>query len=269
MLEQYESSLIGEKREVYGEMRVPRILSIVATLTRLCDDDRLSFARIGDGELTLMGGNAGCVYEKGCEGFAEIVSRMLSEERRHCMVGLSLPHFYNAPTVIKEVLDWLPMYSERVLKEKHLDNARLEAYGDATLTVARHHYDMPNGFWFAYYWHIVQLFNGKDVILVTGDDMLSCGENMQFLRHARSVDVLRVPSRDALQCRDDIRRELRIANGGGNKVVCLCCGPLASVMAWELSNEMRCLDMGHFPREFAEFEQGIEPTKNFNLFFCS
>jgi len=93
MLEEYENRLTGERYPIYGDMRLPQIISIVKTLTRLWNDRRLSFARIGDGELTLMGGNAGCVYEKGGDGFAEMVARMLTERNARCMVGLSLPHY--------------------------------------------------------------------------------------------------------------------------------------------------------------------------------
>jgi len=77
------------------------------------------------------------------------------------------------------------------------------------------------------------------VTLVIGSERSLCERNME---DAKSVTYVGAPRRDAYDEIDRIEADIRKA---GNKIVILCVGCTATVLAWRLSGEHQALDLGH------------------------
>lgn len=247
----------------------PTVRNIRQTLDALLLNEDMSLARFGDGELTLINGGS-CYYQSPSIGTRRRLADALLRKHPKCLVGVNRAHFYYTSVTLPRLEKW---YSEvgfgrSAMEHVHLLNRSEEGtervFMAAEVTCARHTYRMGRPFFTEFFTRWERVFEDKDVILVTGRGDLPKG----VFYKARSLRILPVHPRDAMDAYHVPRQQLLDANGDGHYVVALCCGPLASCLAWDLSDRMRCLDIGHLPDDYESFKFSTDAENEFGEFYC-
>ena len=247
----------------------PTVRNIRQTLDTLLENEDVSLARFGDGEMTLMNGGC-CYYQRPSFGACRRLSEALFRKSPKCLIGLNRAHYYYTAVTLPRLEKW---YSEvgfgvSVRRHVHLlhkrDDAPNSVFMAAEVTCARHTYRMGRPFFTEFFARWERVFEGKDVILVTGRGDLPKG----VFCKAKSLRILPVHPRDAMDAYHVPRQQLLDANCDGRAVVALCCGPLASCLACDLSDKMRCLDIGHLPDDYDSFKFNTNAEDEFGAFYC-
>lgn len=199
-----------------------RILSEAATIFR-CRTQ--SIARFGDGELRLaVGGSA--ISQRADKRLANELRTILCNKVPGLLVGL--PNFWKTPRQ-----DVWSKYRKGKFAPLYMSGAEY-ASSFITRPDSAPWIDTPE------YWAVVgTLWEGKDVVLITGDQKSLTPEMMQ---DAASVRAISAPPRDAYSEVDRIEREV----GKHAGVVVLCLGATATVLAYRLHKRgVHALDLGH------------------------
>jgi len=240
-------------REELGDVGgLPEILDFADSVIELSGDDSVSVARLGDGELGLATGAT--VPNNGCQAadpeLREALQRVLRCDNPKCRVALPKSFFFRDPTCTSEEVDsfvrdaFAPQYKAGDYGKYIVRGYR---YLDASMSVVRRHYpDLGRRVYDAYYAIVRGMLHGRDVMVVSGDSRFLEYENSLLGDSgARSVLPLVVPQRDAWGLYKAIKKRIMDLNESGDRLVLLGCGPTATVLAYELSDRMRCLDVGH------------------------
>lgn len=238
------------RKEFQEEPNTPHILNPWESVMLLANDSRKSLARLADGELALATGvgvpNMG--YQPADPALQYRLLEVLSCDRANCAVALpkwmlfwSLLQPVNADRfVIKE-------FAPKCLQGKYFEFFKSDyLYLDSCLSVPCAHYGhLGHEFLSEYYTGIKKLFMNRDVLLVTGDDRYKTMQHKLLDETVRSLDVITVPQENAWSSYDDIIKETWSRNKEGDKLVVACCGPAATILAYDLSPYMQVLDLGH------------------------
>jgi len=239
-------------RDGFESSVLPNILNPVDTVLFLLSHPDMSISRLADGEMCLASGigvpNSG--YQNSSSSIKEALAEVLTCSKPKCKIALPKVFFYRQLPNLSPNIDgfadscFIPQSREgdyfKYIKNEY-------KYGDACFGVIKQHYPMINARMAnAYYSLFKLLFKDKDVILVTGDNRcLEYDKNLLKDSNIKSFSMLKVPSYNAWDSYDAIKKSLLRLNSSGNKLICLSCGPTASVLAYDLSDCMRCLDLGH------------------------
>lgn len=243
----------------------PMILDFVDSLMALRSDASLSLARMGDGELALATGVG--VPNNGCQGASDslkdALQRVLRCDNPKCRVALPKAFFYSEPMSVSHEIERFVVDAFRpsFVSGDYAAYIRTDyAYLDASMSVVRRHYpDLGRRVYYAYYSLLKPILSGRDVIVVSGDSR--CFEYDRSLladSGVKSAAMLMVPRGGAWELYPHIKQRLLDINGTGSRLVLLACGPTASVLAYELADKMRCLDMGHIFSDYNLTFDGAE-----------
>lgn len=252
-LKDWQSFNCWSLRDGLGEgATVPEIMDFVDSILELADDDSLSVARIGDGEFGLASGvtvpNNGCQAADG--GLKEALLRVLRCDNPKCRVAIPKSFFYSEPMSVPQSIDdfvrdaFGPQYKSGDYGQYIVPGYK---YMDASMSVVCKHYpQLGRRVYVAYYSLVKKLLAGRDVIVLTGDSRFFEYEK-RLLDDAgvKSVLPLLTPQQNAWQYYDAMKKRLLGLNGSGDRLVLMACGPTATVLAYELADKMRCLDIGH------------------------
>lgn len=238
----------------------PKILDWKASWNLLMSGD-MSLSRIGDGEFMIASGSSDVVFQKRDAELADGICRALAEPNERCLVGVNRAIFYDGPSVT-------PSASRYWRAIRQSDGGRIAAmcalpqYVDAAMTIPRKQNSLtPEAEWIPFWRRIREWFGQMRILLVSGRS----DANLAFWRGFRDLDYIEAPSVDAWLHRDGLVREIR-SRGRGRTVV-MQIGPAATVLAWRLSREMRCFDLGHLSAEFAHWASGKTPVEGWKEFF--
>lgn len=234
---------------------VPAILDMVSTLNALLNDSSLSIARIADGELGLMTGvkipNSGRQHHS--KSLANSLKTVMQCDNERCRVALPKWFMYKVTPVMNPDASRFARDFATEVKKGHYFNYFKPGYTyfDACFSVPRAHFEKAgDAFFQAYYSLARRLFLDRDVILVTGDPRHAFLDHKLIHGTAKTITQLQVPQIDAWAYHDAIKKTLLDMNPQGSRDVVLCCGATATVLAYELSDKMRCLDIGHMPIDY-------------------
>ena len=231
---------------------VPEILDFVDSMLELHGNPSLSIARLGDGELGLATGvtvpNNGCQVAD--DSLKDALQRVLRCDNPACRIALPKSFFYREMSCVPpEIDDFVrDAFLPNLAAGGYLDYAVPGyKYLDASMTVVRKHYPaIHKRVYHDYYSLMADVLRGRDVILVTGDSRcLTADKGLLADAGVGSMMLLRVPQQNAWEHYDRIKQRIVDMNASGSRLVCLGCGPTATVLAYELADRMQCLDMGH------------------------
>lgn len=251
--------------DVQEHGKVPVILDFVDSVLELHDDASLSVARLGDGELGLATGatvpNNGCQAADGA--LQEALQRVLRCDNPKCRIALPKSFFYTEMSCVPHETEnfvheaFLPDLIKGDYLKYMIDGYK---YLDGSLSVVKKHYPSVNRrVYIEYYSLFADMLRGRDVLVVTGDTRcLAYEKNLLQYSGAGAVTILAVPQQGAWKYYDDIKRRVLDMNASGDRLVCLGCGPTATVLAYELSDKMRCLDVGHMFGDYNLAMEGAE-----------
>jgi len=188
-----------------------------------------SLARFGDGELKLALG-ASAKSQRQDQHLRNMLTRVLADTSGPCLPCIPRIADYRSP---KE--GFWRNYRDRRYVGLY---ARGGVYGSAFVTRpdSAPHIDQPD------YWErVIDLWRGRDVVLVRGSEKSLTAER---LAGAHAVREIVGPRQHAWSEAREIFRE--ISRDVAGRRVLLCLGATATALAWELAHEgVHAIDLGH------------------------
>jgi len=117
---------------------------------------------------------------------------------------------------------------------------------------------------------IKQIWYKRNIVFVEGENS-RLGVGNDLFDNAKSIRRILAPSKNAFDKYDEIVDNIR-KNVKKDDLIILALGPTASVLAFELSSEFQCLDLGHIDIEYEWFRMGVTtkvPVKNKHVNECN
>lgn len=211
----------------------PRVMSEWDTMEAAVNGS--SIARFGDGELRLCHGG---------KHIAQVASLALEDELKIILAHASddvnvLPCIPNANAPNGKPVMWGPT---RYSAPEYVELYKSGVYGSSFVTRP----DSAPWIDTDEYWNLTcKLCNGKDVILVIG----TRGGSITHLDNANSVEIIYGPERDAYAEVDKLEAQITERHGFWPRVVIICLGPAATILAWRLGKKgIHAVDVGHVGR---------------------
>ena len=215
-------------------LRYPKLYTPEETLDKIINNN-LSFSRIGDGEFNLCI-KEGNVFNKYDEKLAQkLINIIRAGSTDKCLVCLN--NYEPDPCLKRWFVYHGVLYLDRVL---NAINFKKDGYGDAYFLLSI----MKNGN-VQDVKRIKTLWGKKKVVFVCNNTSLVITDKLNIFENIVQKEFVYVPSHEAFSLYEDILQ--KITQFPKDYVIYLECGPLASVLAYELSAiGYRALDMGDF-----------------------
>jgi hypothetical protein len=252
--------------EFGNEDNIPTIIDFVDSLYTLCLEDDKTFVRFGDGELDIISGVSDTVRQMRDRALATRMQNVLMDTSGSVLLGLAKLHIYrecsNKDNV--DVRNWV-----KRSYVKHSKSGNFFRYFDPNYVYMDAHISAVHRMWHnravtSAFYDIIGRLISTDVILVWGGAHFDKYKHILPYDFAKSVCYFQVPSSNAWSMYDNIKSSLLEMNGDGHALCLLSCGPLAKVLAYELKDRMRSIDIGHMLADYAVFK-----GSNFNQKFFS
>ena len=255
---------VYEKLERF-QKRCPIIHDADETIDLLATSD-CSISRFGDGELFVAFNGISLPFQRHNDNLAENLRDILKYPTDKCVVGLPHPYFYKTDNLRKDC-EWYieNCFYDKMCGGKMMDGFNYDVhYYDTNFGIFYHHYDLSNEEVDRRFEKIKDIVRGKKIILVTGDRKIeNYGHNI-FTDADVDVKMVYSEPKDAFLKYSTLRKSVLDASDG--RLVVAICGPCATVLSYDLSNNygLRCLDMGHFAKEYNFFKSGLVPYSDSN-----
>lgn len=248
--------------------RLPKykVLSPLETIDLLKKDDKLSLVRFGDGELEINTNKGAPNYQKASPHLRKTLVKILNS-RNICVAvpeALSVDVLTPENCTHPQLRFWRTYVVLRSgLFRRILDRTR--TYGNTSVSrpYTHHRDDMVAVQVFS---QIRTLWTNKNVVVIEGE-LTRFGVGNDLLNDAASVKRIIGPAKNAFEKCDLIIEEARKQPEGTIFIVAL--GPAAKIIAYELSNQFKTLDLGHLDIEYEWYlrkmkEGGSVPNKYVN-----
>lgn len=251
------------------DIRRPKIFTPKETAKALVESN-LSFARFGDGEISLIEG-CSIPFQEYNKTLAKRLKEVLTTYEEGFAVGINYWYFnYNDLNSLdnqsrKFAIYAMPKYRKKLLKYINWEQQYLAA--DIADFGGNKDYD-------SYFDIFRKIWDKKKVLIICCKN--AC-ENLKFnlCDNASDIQYLFVPNRNSYSVYDDVIKEVR-AKYDKDTLICLAAGPAAKVWAYDLSNAnpgggggvYRTLDLGHLFKAYDWCKQGIEKTPENIIKFC-
>ena len=232
-------------------LRYPKLYTPEETLDKIISEN-LSFSRIGDGEFNLCI-KEGNVFNKYDEKLAQMLINITQTgSTNKCLICLN----NYEPKTLHRLKMWFVyhgvLYLDRIFNAIHF---KKDGYGDAyflfytVLDGNVQNIKRINTFW-----------ENKKVIFVCNDTSLVISDKLNIFKNTIQKEFVYVPSHNAFSLYKDILQ--KITQFPKDYVIYLECGPLASVLAYELSAiGYRALDMGNFYKRIVSINNSRNRNK--------
>lgn len=248
-----------DKREEFLE-RCPIVKDFDETVDMLLDSNR-SISRFGDGELFVAFNGMSLPFQSTNENLVYNLRGILKNPTDRCAVALPHPYFYKTDNLRGMCEKYINEFFMKNLKSGNmLDGICYNVdYYDTNFGIFYHHYDLSKDECLRRFDKIKRIFANRKILLVTGDRGIE-NYNYNIFNDANTeVEVLYTQSKNAFMKYSSVRKEV-IEKHDGRLVIAIC-GPCATVLSYDLSNNygIRCLDMGHFAKEYNFFMSGNIP----------
>ena len=242
--------------------RCPMVHDSEETVAMLASTER-SISRFGDGELFIAFNGISLPFQRHDAALSRRLRDILRNPTERCAVALPHCYFYETER-LRGDCEW---YIENCFYGKMEDGGMLgdggidmtAEYWDTNFGIFYHHYELGHDEAMARFDAIKGLLAGRRILLVTGDTGIADYEHDIFRDAGADVSMLVAEPKNAFSSYDGLKR--RVLDSCDGRLVVAICGPCATVLAYDLSNEdgVRCLDMGHFAREYNFFMKGLVP----------
>lgn len=237
--------------------RHPKILSVKETLKKV-NDEKLSLARFGDGEINWMCNLPTNAFQKNSEELSKELAAAFSSRNKKLLVAWPAPIVRSRPFNDFCVCHW-----GRFVKTKFADyNSHVDysySYGDAF--VSRFYMDFKNKSKKRVQPIVNKLKNlwkDRNVIFVEGAHT-RLGAGNDLFDGAKSIRRIVCPDSDAYFKIDEIELAIKKNYRDGDLII-LALGPTATVLAWRLTEKysMQALDLGHIDVEYIWYINGAK-----------
>ncbi len=250
--EELQSMSLDLERKIYLQSKTEnanaKVFDCFGTVKLLQQSPR-SFARFGDGELTLMQGEDIAFQEYDPE-LALALWEIFTENTEDYYVGVPYQHFQSY-LEFRPFVKQFGTYSGKWIREflcRYLPFNR-EVYIDTGFNQVYQTYEENN--FDEYYEQVKQLFKDKDITVIAGKGVL---DKLQYdvFEYARSKNYLDGPSKNAYAEYDTIlQNALQIDKGN---LMCIILGPTSKVLMRDLTNAgYMAWDVGHLAKDYDSF----------------
>lgn len=242
-------------RRVYD--RLPKnvhVLDPVQSVTALAESDK-SLSRFGDSELRLLYKQYSIGFQKYDPALAGRLREVIANRAGKQGVFLAVPHHLQSTAGVKFDIktawwDFIAHDHQEIYQK--LDNRLI--YLDTQLTRTYSEY-CDLSITATVYRKLKQLWQGKRILIVEGAET-RMGVGNDLFANAAAIKRLLVPSVGAFAYYDQIRSEVEAAvKTAGIDLVIAAIGPTATVLAYDLSDIIRTLDLGHLDIQYEYFRR--------------
>ena len=234
-----------------------KILSPLETIDLLKKNNNLSLVRFGDGEFDIIANNKGPNYQKASPKLRSALLNILNS-RNICVaipVTLSIKELTSDNYNPNNLKFWRSYLVRRArLLTQILDRNR--TYGDAAVSRPYSFRSTDITLAVEVFNHIRELWVNKDIVVIEGE-FTRFGVGNDLLNNAANIKRIIGPAKNAFEKSNQIIEEARKQPEGTIFIVAL--GPAAKVIAFELSNKYKVLDLGHLD---IEYEWYLRKMKN-------
>ncbi|MGV0995340.1 GT-D fold domain-containing glycosyltransferase [Empedobacter falsenii] len=233
----------------------PNVLSRENTLKQLINSNK-SLARYGDGELNMIN-----YYNIGFQNYDQKLSNRLKEIilsiNEDCYIAI--PESLNSLKAfkLKSKLAWMQLigghfkyYNKYLIKDVYLNSQITRPYLDYKTSI-----DLES-----FFKDFKKIWSNKRILIVEGEySRLGLGNDL--FDNVHSCNRLITLSKNAFSKYDEIY-EYIILNKTNYDLILIALGPTATVLAYDLSKDIRALDLGHFDIEYEWFKNKATKKEN-------
>lgn len=241
-----ETKLRYQIKADFNSIKVPVIYDNWYTIKQLIGTDK-SLIRFGDGEFELMKGH-GIPFQKYSSQLSQTLKQILSVDNTKQGLLTCLPYEYyhridQLRPVVKDFCNnWVARNLDDIASLVNLDK---EYYSTAISQI----YPMYEKYDFdLHYSQMRKIWDNKDVILLTGDRVLT---NIKYniFDNTASCKTILGPTCDAYEKYDDLLTVM--SQEKKDKILVFALGPAGKAIAYELwQSGYRVLDIGHIIKDY-------------------
>lgn len=224
---------------------IPPIMSDIETLNHILKNG-CSISRFGDGEFNLMR-NVGIKFQKKDEKLAERL-REISSFNGDKNVLICIPDIFKSlEGFTSEARKWWSNYL-KCTRGFWYEIFRGDLYGDTNLT--RFYVESLNKNRDEYVSKLKELWQDKSVLIVEGKKS-RLGMGNDLFRNAAGISRILCPASNAFDFYDEILAETKEELNKKKYDLLICAlGPTATVLSYDLADEIQSLDLGHIDIEY-------------------
>ena len=244
-------------------VKIPHILTPEASLQLLLDNPK-SFARFGDGEVSLIQGNS-IAFQDYDPRLAQIMAEAISGKVPDLYVGINYNYFHTSRHMNEHnrrfYLTATHQYRQFLLENCSKDQTYIAA-GFNQMYIMSDDQDLG-----AYYNKIKELFRDRDLVIFAGEGILDGLENDVF-ELARSKEYVAGPKRNAFSMYDELLEKAR--SYSKEKTLCFILGPASKALICDLTKDgYMAWDIGHMAKDYDFFcKQQAKTPEQINAFFA-
>lgn len=233
--------------------KTPKVMSDEETIEYIVAH-KCSISRFGDGELRLMRG-----IDLEFQDYNKELSKKLKQCKtsKNCLV--CIPDIFNKESFNPERITqeeynyWKSFKGNRgglwnyyFGKEEILGDAFISRFYLRKNDVTK----IP-----AYVQNLKKLWQDRNIVFVEGEKS-RLGVGNDLFDNAKSIKRILCPPLNSYSKYDEIKESV-LSLTDKNDLIIMALGPTATAMAFELSNERQCLDLGHIDIEYEWFRMGV------------
>ena len=208
--------------------------------------NKLSIARFGDGELSIMAKDHGVGFQEKNEHLADRLLEVFLSNNKNLLIGLpdQFSYLHNSKRETRKF--WIQFNKKyHAFFKSNLSGNKV--YGNTNITrfYMVFHYKKNAKQRFSM---LKKIWQDRDVLIVEGEFSRS-GVGNELYTNTKSLNRLICPAKNAFNNYNDILNKIKEV--GKNKLILMALGPTATVLAYDLSeDDYWCLDLGHLDVEY-------------------
>ncbi len=245
------------------EVRIPKILNPEDSLQLLLDSPK-SFARFGDGEVSLMQGKS-IPFQEYDERLAKIMRDAVQGKFADLYVGINYSYFHTSRHMNPHNRKFY-LTAVHDFRQFFLDNCSMEqtyiAAGFNQMYMVSDDTDLSD-----YYAKIKELFRGRDLVIFAGEGIFD-GMDYDVFELARSKEFVWGPKRNAFSVYDEL---YEIAcSYSKDKTLCFILGPASKALVCSLTQQgYLAWDIGHLAKDYDCFcKKQVKTPEEIARFFA-
>lgn len=249
---------LKDSEDQYGKLNV---LSSEETVDLLLAEPK-SFCRFGDGEMRLVEGSSISFQEYDAE-LAECLAYIMANDIPNMYVGVNYEYFHSSKG-LNEATRAFYLYDVPPLRKKLYDLCAKDRRYIAACFNQRYVMGALNDI-DAYYSKIRQLFEGRKLLIISGQGILDSLEHDVFALADERVHITG-PSMNAYAHKTEILNKVRTYST--EWVPCFVLGPASKAFVFELTREgYMAWDIGHLAEDYNAYMHDVDVDERFIVDF--
>lgn len=234
--------------------RAPKVLSDEETINFILEN-KVSVARYGDGELRLMRGIDLEFQKYDKELCKKLKSVKTTKKCLVCIPCIFDKKLFNNSILVDDEYNYWNKFKSRRGGLWNFYFRKNKILGDAFISRfyirKRNKESIPQ-----YVISLKKIWDNRNIVFVEGEKS-RLGVGNDLFDNAKSVRRILCPAVDAYGHYEKIKDSI-IKHANKDDLIILALGPTATVLAYELSENLQCLDLGHIDIEYEWYKMSAE-----------